>query len=33
MHTLTRVLSSERRALTGAGLLLMAAMLFAASGM
>ena len=33
MHTLTRVLSNERRALTGAGLLLMAAMLFAASGM
>ncbi len=33
MHTLIRVLSNERRALTGAGLLLMAAVLFAASGM
>ncbi len=33
MHTLFRVLSNERRALTGAGLLLMAAVLFAASGM
>ncbi|MCB1526975.1 MAG: ion transporter [Hyphomicrobiaceae bacterium] len=33
MHTLIRVLSNERRALAGAGLLLIAAMLFAASGM
>lgn len=33
LHTLMRVLSNERRALIGAGLLLMAAMLFAASGM
>ncbi len=33
MHTLTRVLSNERRALTGAGLLLMAAVLFASTGM
>lgn len=33
MHTLIRVLSNEKRALTGAGLLLIAAMLFAASGM
>ncbi|MCB1504810.1 MAG: ion transporter [Hyphomicrobiaceae bacterium] len=33
MHTLIRVLSNERRALMGAGLLLVAAVLFAASGM
>ena len=33
MHTLIRVLSNERRALSGAGLLLIAAMMFAASGM
>ncbi len=33
MHTLMRVLSNERRALLGAGLLLLAAVLFAASGM
>lgn len=33
MDTLIRVLSNERRALLGAGLLLMAAVLFAASGM
>ncbi len=33
MHTLIRVLSNERRALTGAALLLAAAVLFAASGM
>jgi len=33
MHTLIRVLSNERRALTGAVLLLAAAVLFAASGM
>ena len=33
MHTLIRVLSNERQALLGAGLLLMAAILFAASGM
>lgn len=33
MDTLIRVLSNERRALMGAGLLLMAAVLFAASGM
>lgn len=33
MHTLIRVLSNEHRALMGAGLLLVAAMLFAASGM
>lgn len=33
MHTLIRVLSNEKRALMGASLLLMAAVLFAASGM
>lgn len=33
MHTLIRVLSNERRALLGAGLLLLGAVLFAATGM